>query len=332
MAFFLPGYIFRSESAAPSAIQGSGIFPKVRNPADVSLIKGDDCRDNTYKALMLMEDNIMASLEGKKRILVKPNMVVTDVPLCATHVDSVRGILDFLRPRWKGPIVVGESTISRNGTMAGFENYGYLSLEKEYGIKLRDLNEDPYVYRYVIGAENVPLPVRIISTFFDRDQYLISAAKMKTHDRVLVTLALKNILLGAPLFDYKQNDKRDFHQTQVRSKNTILHYNMFTLAREIYPDLGVIDGFEAMEGNGPVRGTPVDARVALASLDSLALDTLTTKIMGFDPAEILYFSAMNKAGMGQGDPDKIRVLGSDIKDIRFNFTPHPNMVEPYGLG
>jgi uncharacterized protein (DUF362 family) len=303
-------------------------------PAKVSVVKGNDCRDNTYQSLMKLEDEIMASLEGKKRILLKPNFVQTSTPLCATNADSVRGILDFLKPRWKGPIVIGESTASRDGTGAGFKNYGYLPLEKEYGVTLTDLNEGSAVTWYAIGQGNAPVPVRILSTFYDKDQYLISAAKMKTHDRVLVTLSLKNILIGAPQNKYgERNYKSSMHQTgRVRSKDTILHYNMFSLAREIFPDLGVIDGFEAMEGNGPVGGTPVDMRVSMASLDSLALDTFAASSMGFDPTQILYLSSMNEAGMGQGNMDQIQVLGPALEDIQKSFQPSTRLIEPYGLG
>jgi uncharacterized protein (DUF362 family) len=110
-----------------------------------------------------------------------------------------------------------------------------------------------------------------------------------------------------------------------------LHYNMFHLAQEIYPDLGVIDGFEAMEGNGPVGGTPVDARIAMASLDPLAMDSLATKLMGFDPSQILYLTSMAEAGMGQGDLSKIEVLGTPPEQCQFHFKAHQRMIEPYGL-
>jgi len=307
-------------------------FVKRSGISKVSVVKGNDCRDITYQSLMNIENEIMASLEGKKRILVKPNFVVTNRPLCATSVDSIRGILDFLRPRWTGPIVVGEATSSADGTFTGFKNYGYLGLEKEYGIKLSDLNEGSTVTRYAIGENNVPVPVLLNSVYTEPDQYIISAAKMKTHDRVLVTLSLKNILLGAPVNKYgKFNYKRNMHQTKSRSKNTILHYNMFNLAQEVYPDLGVIDGFEAMEGNGPVGGTPVDMRVSMASLDPLALDTFATRSMGFDPAQILYLSSMNKAGMGQGDLEKMQIIGTGLDEVQHKFRASTNLLEPYGL-
>jgi uncharacterized protein (DUF362 family) len=154
---------------------------------------------------------------------------------------------------------------------------------------------------------------------------------MKTHDRVVTTLSLKNILLGAPMNDGQKNDKGLMHTAANFTREAVLNYNMFHLAQEIYPDLGVIDGFEAMEGDGPTSGTPVDARVALASLDPLALDMLTTKLMGFDPTQIMYLASMAEAGMGQGDLSKVEVLGTPAEQCQFHFKPNKKLVEPYGL-
>jgi uncharacterized protein (DUF362 family) len=316
--------------AAPgSPLLGKGqLFRKQAPPAKVSLIKGNDRREIVYQALRNIEDEVLASI-GNKRILIKPNFVVTTRELAATHVDAVRGILDFLKPHHRKQITVGESTISRQGTFHGYENYGYLPLEKEYNVKLVDLNKQPFQYRYVFGRGHRPTPIRIISTFLDPDLHIISAAKMKTHDRVVATLSLKNVLLGAPLNDYKKNDKGLTHAEYNFSRDSLLHYNMFHLAQEIYPDLGVIDGFEAMEGNGPVGGTPVDTRLALASLDPLAMDTLALKLMGFDPSQIAYLPAMAKAGMGQGDLSKVQVLGTPPEQCQHRFKIHKKLMEPY---
>lgn len=323
--------------AGPSRAQGAavagskkGLFKKITQPANVSLVKGNDARENMYKALKNIEDEVLASI-GNKKILVKPNFVSTNRELCATHVDAVRGILDFLKPHCKQPITIGESTAARAGTFEGYRNYGYLPLEKEYGIKLVDLNKQPWVYRYVFGRGHQPLPIRIISTFLDPDTYVISAAKMKTHDRAVTTLALKNVLLGAPLNDYKTNDKRLTHMEYNFSPKALIHFNMFHLAQEIYPDLGVIDGFVAMEGRGPVGGTPVDARLALASLDTLAMDMLATRLMGFDPNKIMYLTSLAEAGFGQGDLAKVKVLGTPVEKCQHHFKPHDRIAEAYGL-
>jgi len=318
-------------AAAGSPLVGEGqLYKKMAGPAKVSLIRGNDRRDIVYQALKKIEDDVIASI-GDKKILIKPNFVSTDHPLAATHVDAIRGILDFLKPHYKKQILVGESTPSEEGAFGGFKNYGYLALEKEYDAKLVDLNTQPWQYRYVIGRGNRPLPIRIISTFLDPDMYIISAAKMKTHDRVVTTLSLKNVLIGAPLCDGRGNDKGLTHTASNFTREAVLHYNMFHLAQEIYPDLGVIDGFESMEGDGPVGGTPVDTRIALASLDPLAMDILATKLMGFDPSQILYLTSMAEAGMGQGDLGKIEVLGTPAEQCQFHFKPNERMIEPYGL-
>jgi uncharacterized protein (DUF362 family) len=319
----------RAAAGSPQVKKGS-LFNNQAAVAKVSLIKGNDRREIVLQALKKIEDQLLASI-GNKRILIKPNFVVTSRQLAATHVDAIRGILDFLTPHYKNQIIVGESTISKEGTFDGFKNYGYLPLEKEYNVKLVDLNREPFEYRYVIGKGNRPIPIRIISQFLDPNVYIISAAKMKTHDRVVTTLSLKNVLIGALVNDYQKNDKWLAHSDNAFTRDTLLHYNMFHLAQEIYPDLGVIDGFEAMEGNGPVGGSPVDAKLALASLDPLAMDTLATKLMGFDPTQIMYLAAMAEAGMGQGDLTKVEVLGTPADQCQHHFKPNSRLAEAYGL-
>ncbi|MFZ2053363.1 MAG: DUF362 domain-containing protein [Candidatus Aminicenantales bacterium] len=314
-------------AAKPNVGPYPQLFTKVTGAARVSLVKGDDRYKNIMQSLKPFENDILEAI-GNKTVLLKPNVVLADNPLAVTHVDAVRAILDFLTPHIKKPIIVGEG--GHHQTFDGYKNAGYLELEKSYNIKLVDLNRDKFEYRYVFGVEHNPLPVRISSTCLDPDVFIISAAQMKTHNYVLVTLSLKNILLGCPLKDEKSNDKALFH-TGTSAVNDICHFNMFHIAQEVFPDLAVIDGFEAMEGNGPAWGTPFKARLALSSLDAVAADTVATKIMGFDPQRVLYLASMNKAGMGQGDLDKIRVVGTALDQCLYEFKAHEKMAELYGL-
>ena len=45
------------------------------------------------------------------------------------------------------------------------------------------------------------------------------------------------------------------------------------LAPQLGPDLGVIDAYQGMEGNGPTSGTAVNQQAAIAGLDWLAART-----------------------------------------------------------
>jgi uncharacterized protein (DUF362 family) len=318
-----------------SPVSGSGPAMRAgKGPADpaprLGLVKGQDRREIIYQSLKLIEDDVWAAIDRKSRVLIKPNMAVDQNPLAITHVDATRAVLEFLRPRCRKPIVVAESGVLNTGD--GFRNNGYLPLEKEYGVKVIDLNADPdFVGGYVVDKDHVPRAIRVYAALVDPDVCVISLARMKTHDTVLVTLSLKNVLMAAPVNDYVRSDKGILHGA-VKSIDDVMHYNLFHLAeRGVWPDLAVIDAFESMEGHGPAWGTPLATRLALASADPLAADFAGTAIMGFDPNRVLYLKAMADAGLGQGDLAKIRIVGARLDDCRFKFKIHKEMADIYGL-
>jgi uncharacterized protein (DUF362 family) len=164
-----------------------------------------------------------------------------------------------------------------------------------------------------------PHAVRVSGVLLDKDSYIVSVARMKTHDRVVATLSLKNIVLGAPIKDIgfswspsrkpgTVNDKPIVHGSGYRG----LNYNLYALSGQLHPHLAVIDGFEGMEGNGPNRGTPVDHRVCVASLDWLAADRVGIELMGIDFAKVGYLNYCAQTGRGTADLSKINVIGEQL--------------------
>lgn len=298
-------------------------------PARVSLVKGGDRREIIFRALKLIEDDVWAAVDRKKRVLIKPNMAVNRNPLAVTHVDAVRAVLEFLKPRCAKPITVAESGVLNTAT--GFKNNGYDALTKEFGVAVVDLNASPVWKPYVaFHQDRAPEPIRVYADLVDPEVCLISLPRMKTHDTVLVTLALKNVLMAAPVNDYKKSDKGILHGP-VKSVDDIMHYNLFHMAQRVWPDLAVIDGFESMEGDGPAWGTPLDTRLALASRDPLAADVVGTRIMGFDSGRLTFLKLMSEAGMGASDAAKISILGSPLDQCLFKFKPHKKMAEIFHL-
>jgi uncharacterized protein (DUF362 family) len=324
-----PGKTLFGSPASPSLAAGRPVLGPGAEAASprVALVKGPNRYEIVLQSLKLIEDEVLASIGGK-RILIKPNMVLSNCAACATHVDAVRAVLDFLAPHVKSRILVAESGVQN--TMEGFLYNGYGRLEKDYNVELVDLNRDTFRTRYVLGLGNRPTPVRIINTFFDPGLYIISVARMKTHNYVFVTLSIKNVIMAAPLNDAKGNDKGLMHQAPP-AKNDLLHYNMLHIAQEIFPDLAVIDGFVGIEGNGPAWGVPIGSKVALASLDAVAADVTGTRVMGFDPGMINYLNAMGAAGLGQSDPAMIPLLGTPLEQCIMKYKPNERMAEIYKL-
>jgi uncharacterized protein (DUF362 family) len=143
---------------------------------------------------------------------------------------------------------------------------------------------------------------------------------MKTHDRVLATLSLKNIVFGAPVKDIGYGWGSYAQKQGTTTDKPIVHgggfkginYNLFAMSQILRPDLAIVDGFEGMEGNGPNDGTPVDHRICVAGLDWLATDRTAIELMGIDFAKVAYLNYCAQAGYGVADLDKIEIIGESI--------------------
>ena len=294
---------------------------KTKYTCRVSLTTGDHQAEMAFQALKPFAEQIRRAI-GNKRVVIKPNNVMIDRQLAATHVDTLEGILEFLQSIGITENVVIAESAANGPTFEGFDNYGYFNLQKKYPVKLVDLDQENSEIIHVFDEKDFrPHPVRTSSLILDPDSFVISAAKLKTHDRVLVTLSLKNIVFGAPIKDpgYRwgpdrkegsRNDKPIAHGSGFRGIN----YNLFSLAQVLHPDLSVIEGLEGMEGDGPNWGTPVDHRVCIAGTDWLATDRVAIELMGIDCANVGYLNYCTEAGMGEGDINKIEIIGETMAD------------------
>jgi uncharacterized protein (DUF362 family) len=286
----------------------------------VGLTTGDSRADLAFRALQPFGKEIAQAI-GKRRVIIKPNNVGIDNQLCATHAETIEGILEFLKSIQRLDHVVIAESAANGPTLDGFSNYGYTKLTARYPVKLMDLDQESVELLHVFDEKDFrPHPVRMSRVLLDPNTYLISAARMKTHDRVVATLSLKNIVVGAPVKDLgfrwgggkpgARNDKPLIHGSGFRGIN----YNLFAVAQRLHPHLAVIDGFQGMEGNGPVGGTPVDHRVCVASPDWLAADRVAVELMGIDYAKVGYLNFCANAGLGQGDLGKIEIVGPKVAD------------------
>jgi uncharacterized protein (DUF362 family) len=285
----------------------------------VAVSTGGDHAGIIFRGLQNFSREIAAAI-GPRQVVLKPNNVAVDIALSATHADSLEGICEFLKSIGKlGNAVIAES--AANGpTFEGLSNYGYDKVASKYGVKMIDLDTQPTDTVHVWDEKDFrPHPMRVVKMLMDRNCFVISAAKMKTHDRVVATLSLKNIVVGAPVKDEgfrwgkrckpgATNQKPIVHGSGFYGAN----YNLFALADRLRPDLAVVDGFEGMEGNGPAQGTPVDHRVCVVSPDWLAADRVALELMGIDFAKVGYLNYCAQAGMGQADLGKIEILGPPV--------------------
>jgi uncharacterized protein (DUF362 family) len=301
----------------------------VNHRSTVSLVRGDVRRKMVYEALVAIDADIRPLLKRKKKVLIKPNCVGVANQLASTHLDTLLGIMDYLAPRYKGEVVIAESSFGDTNT--AYENFNYRKATTEHkSLKttLVDLNEEgKYVTIPLIDYNVHVTPVRIASRLVDPDAFIISSAMFKSHNAVVATASVKNMAMGAPLRSAKKetpawDDKRKYHVGAQQH-----NYNIMLTAQRLAPHWGVavVDGYEGMEGNGPQNGTPVLSRVVLASTDFIAADRVAMECMGVNPNWIGYLLYCEQVGLGNYDIAKIDVRGDTIASVKRTYRLHPDV-------
>ena len=277
----------------------------------VAVVKGstkpsDEELDAHVRKAIEMAGGLKDIVKRDYTVIIKPNIVApkahetaatTDPRVCRTIADMVKEL--------GGKPIIGESSSIGVVTEEAIQEAGYGKL-REQGYIVLDFSKEKSV--------TVPIPkgkkmkeVTLPKVVADA-QVIIDVPIMKTHDQCEVTLALKNI--KGILLD---KGKRDLHHT----------YGIFDGVADICtvrkPDFSVVDAILAMEGLGPVSGDIVPMGLIIAGQDPVAVDTVGTKIMGFEVWENGCIAAAEAQGIGTSDLQKIEVVGESIESVKRRF-------------
>ncbi|MDO8513895.1 MAG: DUF362 domain-containing protein [bacterium] len=294
--------------------------------SDVILIKGTDRQANIQKTLEAIAKKITKDIKALKKndyILIKPNLVTAKNPSAGTNLASIETLLAFLRKIYKGRIIIGEGT-SIGSTSQAFHNYGYDSLKNKYNIELIDLNHDEGIAVEAFDRSLRPIRAYIAKTVVS-SPYTISISPIKTHNSVILSLSIENMVTGSLIkgslknrvLGYKRIFRRNFQDYKNLINQNYASHNLSiaSIIKEIMPNLAIIDGFTSMERNGPVGGQVIETDIALASQDPIALDTLAAYISGFDPGKIGYLHHL------QFSKHEINTIGCKISQIQTKLRP-----------
>ena len=239
-----------------------------------------------------------------------------------------------------------------------FERFGYRDLEREFANVRLECIEDfsEYVPIEIVtlgGAATVSVIRHVVEDF----DYRISVNLPKTHNYAVATLGIKN-MVGAvkqcdksmihgvkaansngngskTIFDYVPTwaisllrrramglvDLVIRYVPSYRGGVKLIHRNIVSMARMVWPDLVVLDGLYGMEGNGPGEGDLVRMNLAIASTDPVKADALGARVMGIDPEDIGYLHYLHEEGMGDMSLDGL--VGERPEELTTRLKMHP---------
>ncbi len=291
--------------------ENSNVISRGFSLIKVSIASSSSRADGVAESLQLIDSEISVP---DRPVMVKPNFVTTSFQLAATHVDATRATLNYLTQRGVSNFVIAVGPAVGTSD-SGFDNYGYRDLTKDFNIEFMDLNT----------ADRIPVPA-----FDDKlnpqtlymskrlsESYVVSVCPMKTHNNVVVTLGLKNILVGT-LSGREQKKK-------IHKGSKAINLTLAKMAQHVAPDLTVIDGTVGMQGNGPIDGFEMPSNVVVAAHHAIAADVVGLQVMGYKLEQVGYLRyAMELRNLSLDDLD---VVGSSIDDVRVSYADHDDIVE-----
>ncbi len=150
---------------------------------------------------------------------------------------------------------------------------------------------------------------------------IVHLPTVKTHIYTTTTGAMKNAFGG--LLNRKRHYTHScIHQTLV---------DLLRIQLEIHAGIfSFVDGTTCGSGPGPRTMVPVEADLIIAGSDSVAVDAVSSRLMGFDPLTIDYIRIAHEQGLGVGDPREIEVVGEDVSGINLNFPVGDNVASRIG--
>jgi len=224
---------------------------------------------------------LAGGLEVKgKRVLLKPN-ILRDAPperALSTHPEFVRAVIRYVRSAGATRILVGDSPGVHRGDFEG-RGCGIRQIVDEEGVEWADFRRGKREFRV---ASPLIEPIFNLTDVLDTVDVVISLPKLKTHELMFYTGAIKNLYGLIPgytkaAFHVKYPGRDDFGKLLIDLLQALQpRFSLYTL----------MDAVIGMEGPGPGNGFPRSVGLVGACPSLLALDLAASSLIGYDPNSI----------------------------------------------
>jgi uncharacterized protein (DUF362 family) len=256
-------------------------------------------------------------------LILKLNLSWTKYfPACSSQPWQLEGVVAKLMADGfaaQRVLPVENKTVVTN-PLKGAANNLWLPILRQYGLEFKPLPEQEWiVYKFKskllklnhIFPDGIEIPKMYVG------KQILHLPTVKTHGHTVTTGAVKNAF-GGLLKEVRHYAHKHIHEVLV---------DLMLMQRELHPSVfAVMDGTVAGDGAGPRTMNPVVTNYILASADSVAIDAVAAKLMGFDPMSIPYIRMCDEMQLGQGDPRNIEVVGADVSSVNFHFKTKKSFV------
>ncbi|MGB2698477.1 MAG: DUF362 domain-containing protein [Candidatus Zixiibacteriota bacterium] len=275
-----------------------------------------------YKRLLELAE-YQKFIAKDKETLIKLNLSWTKYfPACSSEPWQLEGLLKTLLEDGfqKEKLYPVENKTVVTDPIKGAENNKWMSVLNKYRIEFIPLTQvewTKYEFKSKFLKLNLAFPEGIEIPRMFVGKQVIHLPTVKTHGHSITTGAIKNSF-GGLLKEYRHYAHKYIHEILV---------DLMLMQKELHPSVfAVMDGTVCGDGAGPRTMKPRIKNYILASADSVAIDAVAAKMMGFDPLNIPYLRMCQDRGLGIADPRKIEITGEDIEKVNFEFQVKKSLV------
>lgn len=249
-----------------------------------------------YQALN--ECGILSRLDASRKVAIKPNFTypfykqgVTTCP------DIIRETVQVLR-QFTSRIAVVETDGGYGAWKAteAFEGHGIYSLQKEFGIQVVNLCEEPsewITFQSRWQSQRLPLPARLLH----ETDLFISMPVPKIHCMTGLTLSYKNQWGCIPDI--------------MRLRRHYIFDDAIVAINKALKPVVLGDGTYFLNRNGPMEGEPVRMDLVIAASDAGAFDRYVSDLMGFSWTRVRHL----RRAVASGD------MPEHLEQIDYNVAP-----------
>lgn len=263
-------------------------------------------------------------LDGEA-VVLKPNVTsgerIADPDSgITTHPAFIGGLAGYLRDHGAKRITIiedprdSDDNDPRHWRGTGYENLGIrLHTPTTYTCVKRPV-ANPQVFSTLNVSRLAVAPGTV----------LINVPKLKTHNLAVTTLGMKNLMGLVNVFDRhyclqawdelppevqsNQQPRRTwFTEAMHEQWQRGLARRLVDTAQVIRPALNIVEGIVGREGTGFQRGRNLPLGLVAAGVNIVAVDSVASYLMGFDPQKLIYLQLAQQVGLGENRLDALQV-------------------------
>jgi uncharacterized protein (DUF362 family) len=225
------------------------------------------------------------------RVLVKPNLVAPrNTALSCSHPLMVRAVCRSLLSRGATVLVADSPAFGTGRIMARLA--GLTDALADLSVRVESLDRPRPLHLSLGGS------IGVSRQALEAD-HIVNVARLKCHDQMGMTLAVKNF------FGCVCGFRKSLAHQRLGKNNARFARMILDVWAALPPSTSLLDGVIAMHKAGPVGGEPFALSLLAAAANPVALDTAIYTLLGLAPDRIPLWREALALGLAGAWPEEV---------------------------